>query len=152
MSKSTPVLFGKTMNCVRRSRPIQLFGKPICVATAPYRGVTLDTRLNRSAHINPVGRKAAQTLDILFSLLDKMTGLSIRNVVLFYKQLICPMMDYACPICRLAALTHINKLEVLQSKFLCNATNAPWYISNRQIHENLGVPFFAHHMRALTEL
>jgi hypothetical protein len=28
---------------------------------------------------------------------------------------------------------------------------APWYICKRQIHEDLGVPFFADHIRALTE-
>ena len=27
----------------------------------------------------------------------------------------------------------------------------PWYVSNRQIHEDLGVPLFADHIRALTE-
>jgi hypothetical protein len=31
------------------------------------------------------------------------------------------------------------------------AINAPWYVSNRQIHEDLGIPFFANHIRALTE-
>ena len=28
---------------------------------------------------------------------------------------------------------------------------APWYVSNRQIHEDLGVPLFAGHIKALTE-
>ena len=31
------------------------------------------------------------------------------------------------------------------------ATGAPWYISDRQIHEDLGVPFFTDHITALTE-
>jgi hypothetical protein len=39
---------------------------------------------------------------------------------------------------------------VLQSKCLLLATGAPWYVSNRQIHEDLGVPLFADHIRALT--
>jgi len=30
------------------------------------------------------------------------------------------------------------------------ATGAPWYVSNRQIHEDLGVPLFDDHIRALT--
>jgi len=42
-------------------------------------------------------------------------------------------------------------VEVLQSKCLHLATGAPWYVSNRQIHEDLGVPLFADHIRALTE-
>ena len=41
--------------------------------------------------------------------------------------------------------------KVVQSKCLRIATGAPWYISNRKIHEDLGVPSFADHIRALTE-
>jgi hypothetical protein len=76
---------------------------------------------------------------------------SVRNGVLLYKQLIHPMMDYACPICRSAARSHVWKPQVLQSKCLRIATNAPWYVGNRQVHEDLGIPFFADHIRALTE-
>jgi len=39
---------------------------------------------------------------------------------------------------------------VLQSKCLRLATGAPWYVSNRQIHEDLGVPLLGDHIRALT--
>ena len=39
---------------------------------------------------------------------------------------------------------------MLQSKCLRIATAVPWYLSNRQIHEDLGVPLFAEHIRALT--
>jgi hypothetical protein len=41
-------------------------------------------------------------------------------------------------------------MQVLQSKCLRLATGAPWYVSNKQIHEDLGVPLLADHMRALT--
>jgi hypothetical protein len=59
------------------------------------------------------------------------------------------MMDYACPAWRSAARTHVRKLQVLQSKRLRLAAVAPWYVSNRQIHVDLGVPLFADHIRAL---
>ena len=39
---------------------------------------------------------------------------------------------------------------MLQYKCLRLATGAPWYVSNRQIHEDLGVSLFAEHIRALT--
>ena len=80
------------------------------------------------------------------------SDLSIRNGVLLYKQLIRPMMDYACPAWRSAALSHVRRLQVLQCKCLRLATGAPWYVSSRHIHENLGVPLFADHIRALTEI
>jgi hypothetical protein len=84
-------------------------------------------------------------------LLNRRSGLSIRNGVLLYRQLIRPMMDYACPVWRSAARSHIRKLQVLQSKCLRIAAGAPWYMSNRQIHEDLGVSFFADHIRDLTD-
>ena len=83
--------------------------------------------------------------------LEWASDLSVRNGVLLYKQLIRPMMDYACSAWRSAARTHIRRLQVLQSKCLRLATGAPWYISNRQIDEDLGMPLFANHIRALTE-
>jgi hypothetical protein len=88
---------------------------------------------------------------VLGSLLNRRSGLAIRNGVLLYKQLILPMMDYACPIRRCVARSYVKQLRVLQSKCLRIATGAPWYISNRQIHEDLGVPFFEEHTRARTE-
>jgi hypothetical protein len=104
-----------------------------------------------SVLVNQVGRKAAQRLCVLGPLLNRRSGLSIKNGVLLYKQLIRPMMDYAYPIWRSAAHTHARKLQVLQSKCLRIANNAPWYVSNRQIHDELGIPFFADHIRALAE-
>ena len=46
--------------------------------------------------------------------------------------------DCTCPIQRSDARTHVRKLRVLQSKCLRIATNAPWYVSNKQIHDDLG--------------
>ena len=40
---------------------------------------------------------------------------------------------------------------MLEYKCLRLATGAPWYVSNRQIHEDLGDLLFANHIRALTE-
>ena len=87
---------------------------------------------------------------MLVHLLYMKSDLSVRNGVLLYKQLIRPMMDYACPAWRFAARTHVRMPQVLQSKCFRLATGAPRYVSNRQIHEDLGVPLFADHIRALT--
>jgi hypothetical protein len=59
--------------------------------------------------------------------------LSVRKGVLLYMQLIRPMMDYACHVCRSAACTDVRRQQVLQ---------APWYFNNRLTNEDLGVPFF----------
>jgi hypothetical protein len=87
---------------------------------------------------------------MLGPLLNRKSHLSVRNRVLLYKQLIRPMMYYVCLAWRSAARTHVQRLQVLQSKCLRLATGAPWYVSNRQIHEDLGVPLLADHIRPLT--
>jgi hypothetical protein len=93
-----------TIRSIQRPKPKQVLGEPVAwFETAEYLGMTLDTRLTWSAHINQVGRKAAQRLSVLGPLLNMRNGLSIRNGVLLYKQLIRPVMDYACPVWRSAA-------------------------------------------------
>jgi hypothetical protein len=103
--------------------------------TARYLGVTFETQLSRSAHVYQVGKKTAQKLGVLGPVLNKESRLSVRNGVLLYKQLIRPMMDYACPIWRSAAHSHVRNLQELQSKCLHIVANAPWYVGNRQICE-----------------
>ena len=75
-------------------------------------------------------------MGILISLLNRKSELSVRNGVLLYKQLILPMMVYACPAWPFNACTHIWSLQVLQSKGLRLKTGSPSY---RQIQEDLGV-------------
>ena len=70
--------------------------------------VTLDRRLTWSSHIDQVRRKAFQRLGVNGPLLNKLSGLSIRNGLMQYRQLIRPMMDYACPVSRHAA-DHLAK-------------------------------------------
>jgi hypothetical protein len=76
--------------------------------------------------------------------------LNRRNGGLLPKQLIRSTKDYACPAWWSAARTHVRRQQVLHSKCLHLATCAPWYVSGRQIHEDLGVPLFADDIRALT--
>jgi hypothetical protein len=82
---------------------------------------------------------------MLGPLMNRKSDLCIRNGVLLYKQLIRPMMDYACHAWRSAA----RRLQLLQSKCLRLATGAVWYVNKRQIHDDQGVPLFADHIRAL---
>jgi len=128
----------------------KLFGEPIQWVDTTHLGVTLDKRLTWSPHINQVRKKTAQRMGTLGPLLNRKSDLSVRNGVLLYKQLICPMKDYACPAWRPAARTHVWRLQVLKSKCLCLATGAPCYVSNKQIHKYLGALLFADHIRALT--
>jgi hypothetical protein len=133
-------------------RAAQLFGELIqWVNEARYLGVNFDKRLSLSKHIDQVRKKVAQGLGTLGSLLNRSSGLSTRNGVLLSKQLIRPMMDYACPVWRSAARSHVKKLQVLQSKCLRISTKEPWYVGNRQIDDDLEVPYFSDHIGYLRD-
>jgi hypothetical protein len=83
------MIFARARRHFLKSRPVRLFGEPINrVDTARYLGVTLDTRLTWSPHIDQVRKKAAQRLRVLDPLLNRRSGLPIGNGVLLYKQLI----------------------------------------------------------------
>ena len=73
-------------------------------------------------------------------LLKSKSDLSVRNGVLLYKHLIRPIMNYVCLAWRSADRAQVRRVQVLQSKCFRLATGAPWYVSNRQIHEDLGIP------------
>ena len=49
-------------------------------------------------------------------------------------------------------LFEVRKPQMLQSKCLRIANDAPWYTDNRKINEDLGVPSFVDHIIALTEI
>jgi hypothetical protein len=151
VSKSTTIIFARAGRRFIQPRPVKHFGESVeWVDRTRYLGVTLDTRLTWSPHIDQVRKRTAQRMGMLRPLLNRKSDLSIRNVVQLYKQLIRPMMDYACPAWRSAARSHVRRLQVMQSKCLRLATGAPWYVSNRQIYEDLGIPMFADHIRNLT--
>lgn len=138
--------------CILTPWPVQLFWEPIhWDEIAHCLGMVLNKQLTWLTHIDHVRKTAAQRLVMLGRLLNRRSDLFIRNGVLLYKQLIHPMMDYACPIWRSAADICVRKLHVLQSKCLRIAAISPWYIGYRQIHEDLGVAFFANYIKAVTE-
>ena len=150
VSKSTAIIA-----CARRRfiqpRKVTLLGEPIkWVDTTRYLGLTLDKGLTWSLHNDQVRKKTVQRMGMLDPLMNRKSDFSVRNGVLLYKQLIRPLMDYACPAWRSVARSHVRRLQALQSKCLRLATGAPWYVSNRQIHEDLVVPLVPDYIRALT--
>ena len=151
VSKNTAIIFARTGRRFIQSRPVTLFGEPFqWVDTTRYVGLTLDKRLTWSPHSVQVRKKNAKRMCILGPFLNRESDLSVRNEVLLYKQLIRSMMEHACLAWRSAARTHVRRIQVLQSKCLRLATGAPWYVSNRQIHEDLCVPLFLDHIMAVT--
>ena len=152
VSESTAIILARAGRRFIQPRPVTFFGEPIdWVDTTRYLGVTLDKRHTWSPNNDQVRKRTAQMMGIGGPFQNRKGDLSIRNGVLLYNQLIRSMMHYACPAWRSAALSHVRRLQVLQSKCLRLAIVAPSYVSHRQIDDDLGVPMFTDHIRALTE-
>jgi pyruvate-formate lyase-activating enzyme len=94
VSKSTVELLAKIVGRILKPGLVHFFGEPIqWIETARNLGVTLHTRLNCMVDSNQLGRNATQRFGVLDLLLNRRSGLSIRNGVLLYKQLIRPVKD-----------------------------------------------------------
>jgi len=150
--KSTAIIFARAGRRVIQPRLVTLFGEPIeWVDTTRYLGVTLDTRLAWSPHIDQVRKRTARRMGMLGPLLNRKSGLSIRNGVLLYKQLIRPLMDCACPAWSPLPARISGGYRCYNPSVFASLLVPLGYVSNRHIHENLGVPLFADHIRALTK-
>ena len=111
VSKSTAIIFVRAGRRFIQPRPVTLLGEAIeWFDTTCYLGVTLDKSLTWSPHIDQVRKKTAQKMGMLGTLLNSKSDLSIRNGVLLYKQLMRPVVDYACPAWRSAARSHVWRL------------------------------------------
>jgi hypothetical protein len=118
-------------------RDMSFSGKPIQWVEPPqYLGVTFDTRLTWTAHINQAGRRAEKRLGVL--------GPPPKQEKRPVHEKRCAALQVAHPSYDVLRVSDLEvccsqprrKLQVFQSKCLCIATNAPWYVSNRQIHED----------------
>jgi hypothetical protein len=69
-----------------------------CVDTVRYIGVILGDQ---------VGRKAAEIVGLLDTVLDVGSVLSVVKGLTVYKQLLVPVTDCACPICVCSTRTHV---------------------------------------------
>lgn len=86
--------------------------------TVNYLGITLDRKLNFGEHIANALNKSNRCFRALYPLIAPKSRLSIANKQLIFKAIIRPIMAYGCPVWSAAAITHTNKLCVLQNKIL----------------------------------
>lgn len=127
--------------------PIIINGLPMIEMTSvKYLGLTLDKKLLFREHI--IAKKTHLTLlSQKFNwLIGRYSKLSLENKILIYKAIIRPAWSYCCVLWGMARDTNINKIQTSQSKFLRDATNAPWYVSNLTLHTDLNTDFVKDHI------
>lgn len=105
-----------------------------------YLGLYLDRRLTwkehivkKRSHLNIKTRK-------MYWLLGSKSELTLENKVILYKTILKPIWTYGVQLWGTTSNSNIKILQRYQSKTLRLITNAPWFVTNDNIHNDLRIP------------
>jgi hypothetical protein len=84
------------------------------------------------------GLNAEQTF---FTLTLMRSKLSLENKILLYKCILKPIWTYGIQLWGCTKPSNTKVLQRFQSNVLRSLTNAPWYVSNLTLHNDLQIPF-----------
>lgn len=107
---------------------------------AKYLGMVIDKRLTLEQHVVYVSDRAHTALRLLYPLISRNSHLDVRNKLLIYKLAIRPIFTYGCPAFGSMAKTHLQKLQVLQNKFLRIVLNKTRYDRITDLHAEAKIP------------
>jgi hypothetical protein len=74
-------------------------------------------------------------------LINRKSQLSLENKITIYKAIIKPVWTYGIELCGYSRPSNTKILLTIQSKTLRKLANAPWYISNVTLHNDLRIPY-----------
>jgi hypothetical protein len=74
-------------------------------------------------------------------LINKKSQLSLENKITIYKGIIKPVWTYGIELWGCSKPSNTKILHTFQSRTLRKLANAPWYISNVTLHNNLSTPY-----------
>jgi hypothetical protein len=136
-NKSTQVTF--TLN-KRDCPPVQLNDINIPQQTkVKYLGLHLDRRLTWKSHIEAKRKQIKLTFSKMYWLMGRKSQLFLANKVLLYKAIIKPIWTYGIQLWGSTSASNRELMQRTQAKILRCITNAPWYIRNSNIHNDLGI-------------
>ena len=105
-----------------------------------YLGMHLDKRLTWKDHIKSKREHLNIKTKKMYWLLNPKSELSLENKVILYKTILKPIWTYGVQLWGTASNSNIEILQRYQSKTLRLLTNAPWFLNNKCIHNDLGIP------------
>lgn len=108
---------------------------------AKYLGLHLDRRLTWKLHLQTKRKQLDLKYKQLYWLLGQKSSLTINNKLLIYKTILKPIWTYGIQLWGTASNSNLNIIQRFQSKLLRNLINAPWYVTNKIIHNDLNIPY-----------
>jgi hypothetical protein len=135
--KTQAIYFTKRRTKELPTDPLHILGKEIAWSPAvKYLGVILDKKLILNQHINYTIEKVNKVIKILYPMLSRKSRLNTSNKLLLYKQVLRPILSYACPVLANTAKIHLKKLQVTQNKIITLILYLPWRTSTKQFSMN----------------
>jgi hypothetical protein len=110
-------------------------------STVKYIGFHLDSRLTWKQQIAKKGKQIDLKVKDLYWIIGHKSIMSLDSKVLLYKTIIKPIRTYGIELWGCASKSSIAIMQRSQSKILRMITNAPWYVTNQTLHEDLNVPY-----------
>jgi hypothetical protein len=137
--KSSAILFTRRLH--RPAGQIVMFNRVIPWKTeVKYLGIKFDNHLRFNAQVEHAKTRAQAVRGKLNSLVCRRSKLSTKNKITIYRTIIRPAMMYSVAVWGNVAHTQLQKLQVVQNKFLRAAFNAPWFVRNAQLHREANLP------------
>jgi hypothetical protein len=107
---------------------------------AKYLGLHLDRRLTWQKHIWLKRLQLGAKLRQMYWIPGRNSQLSLDNKLLIYKAILKPVWLYGCQLWGTTSISNIEKIELFQSKALRIIVNAPWFVPNWVIQQDLQIP------------
>ncbi|MXP61690.1 reverse transcriptase family protein [Pantoea sp. Taur] len=132
-----------TFTLRRKSCPPIFFNDtPLPISdTVRYLGFLLDKRLTWNPHTRLKRQELNRRFSQLYRLLSRSSHLSLNNKLLIYKTILKPIWTYGLELWGTAKHSNIKRIQSFQSKVLRTIVNAPYYVTNRTLHNDLNIPF-----------
>jgi hypothetical protein len=137
-AKSTQVNFS-----LRREQCPAIFHNNIQVPASEsttYLGIYLDNHLTWKEHIRKERKQIYLKNKDMYWLIGRHSKISLENKILLYKIMIKQIWTYGVEIWGCTSKSNISIIQRSQSKILRMIANAPWYVPNITLHEDLNVP------------
>ncbi len=117
-----------------------LDGKPVpLTGSAGYLGLHLDSKLNWAEHIRQKRDYLKLILRKHYWLIGRKSTLSPQSKRAIYTTITKPSWVYGIQLWGTSKPSNHKIIQVFQNKLLRTIANAPWYISNDQLHTDLKI-------------
>jgi hypothetical protein len=100
-------------------------------------GLHFDQKLSWQTHIKAKRRQLELKVRNMKWLIHRKSQLSLENKITIYKAIIKPVWTYGIQLWGCSKPSNTNIFQTFQSKTLRKLANAPWYISNVTLHNDL---------------